>query len=666
MKRCPECRRDYFDDSLLYCLDDGTALLEGPASGGGPTAILNERGVESSLGDAATRMLKADHSSSELSGSTAEIKGSSRKFIFLLAAIAVIVLLGGGGYFAYRYVNLQKSARTTVSPKITRLTTSGKALEAAISPDGKWIVYAQRDGGQQSLWLRQAATNSAIQIVPSADVEIGRETFSPDGNYVYYYITDANNPSGVLYQASTIGGPPRRILSDIGSPVTFSPDGKRIAFIRNDEVTTAEDQLIVANADGTGEQKLAARKGETWFGYPTGCSWSPDGKLIACSGGRYNGGTETLLIMVDAQTGEQKEFPSIPFSDLGRVSWVTDGSGLVVSAADRASYFNQLWFIAYPSGETHKITNDLMEYSGTSLTADSATAVTVQYDETANIWTAPIGDLTHPKQITFAKFEGGVNASGGLAWAPDGRIVYISLASGNADVWIMKSDGSDQRQLTSDPAIDKDAVITPDGRYIVFASDRGGLPGIWRMDLDGGNLKQLTDRDDHKPQISNDSKWIIFDSWRSQRRALWKIPLDGGDPLQMTDKFTSSCAVSPDGRSIACYYRADEQQGSPWRIMVLPFEGAGPAKTFDASVENDIPLEAGLGWTPDGRAVIYISSVGGTPNLWSQPIDGGAKKKLTDFKENGVWRFAWSRDNKQIALSRGSSTSDVVSIKDFK
>jgi Tol biopolymer transport system component len=664
MKRCPECRRDYYDDSLLYCLDDGTALVDGP--GGEPTAILSERSIQTPAGDTSTKLFDSENRTMQQPDPTTQATRRKPSWVALIVVIAVIVL-GAGGYLIYRSIGPKKTNISFAAAKITRLTTSGKALEAAISPDGKWVVYVQKDGGQQSLWMRQTATTSAIQIVPSADVQIGRETFSPDGTYVYYYVTDANNPSGVLYQASTIGGPPRRILSNIGSPVTFSPDGKSIAFVRNDEVATAEDQLIVANADGTGERKLAARKGATWFGYPTGCSWSPDGKLIACSGGRYNNGSETLLIMVDAETGEQQEFQSIAFSDLGRVSWVTDGSGLVVSAADRASFFNQIWFIAYPSGEAHKITNDLMEYAGTSLTADSGTVVSVQDDDTANIWTAPIGDMTHPKQITFAKFEGDVNTSGGLAWAADGRIVYISMASGNADVWIMKGDGSDQKQLTSDPGVDKDPVLTPDGRYIVFSSDRGGLPGIWRMDLDGGNLKQLTDRDDHKPQISSDSKWIVFDSWRSQKRALWKISVDGGDdPVQITDKFTSSCAVSPDGRSIACYYRADEHPGTPWRIMILPFEGGQPTKTFDASVENDFPLEAGLGWTPDGRAIVYVSSSGGIPNLSSQPIDGGAAKKLTDFKENGVWRFAWSRDNKQIALSRGSSTGDVVSIKDFK
>jgi Tol biopolymer transport system component len=652
MKRCPECRRDYFDDSLLYCLDDGTALLEGPASGGGTTAILD------SAGDAPTRVL--DNGTTRASGST----GPRISFWLAAAAVAFIALVGG--YSIYHLVELKKPTAQLPTPKITRITTSGKALEAAISPDGKWVVYAQKDGGQQSLWMRQTATNSTIQIVPPADVQIGRETFSPDGNYVYYFVTDASNPSGVLYQAPTIGGSSRKILSGIASPITFSPDGKQIAFIRNDEVATTEDQLIVANADGTGERKLAARKGDSWFGYPTGCGWSPDGRVIACSGGHNKTQFVQAVILTDAETGEEKDLDKIAFYDLGRISWLRDGGAFIVNAADASSQFDQLWSVAYPTGDAHRITNDLMEYGGTSLTADSSAMVSVQNDVTANIWTAPIGDLMHPKQITSGKLEGAAGISGGLSWTPDGRIVYASLSSGNADIWVMKSDGTEQKQLTSDVAVDVDPVASRDGRSIVFASNRSGNTGLWRMDLDGSNLRQLSDLDDHKPQISADSKWIIFDSWRSARRSLWKMPIDGGEAVQLTDKFTSSCGIAPDSSSIACFYRADDRSGSPWRIMVLPFSGGAPLKTYDVSVPDTLPLDASLSWTSDLKALTYVTSAGGIANLWSQSVDGGAPKKLTDFKENGVWRYALSNDNKEMAFSRGSSTSDVVLFKDFR
>jgi Tol biopolymer transport system component len=148
---------------------------------------------------------------------------------------------------------------------------------------------------------------------------------------------------------------------------------------------------------------------------------------------------------------------------------------------------------------------------------------------------------------------------------------------------------------------------------------------------------------------------------------LWKVSIDGGQPVQITDKFTSSSGISPNGKLIACFYRDDERPGSPWRIMIMPFDGGQPLKTFDTpSGVDTYALDAAIAWMPDGRGIAYIDSSGGTPNLWSQALDGGQPKKLTDFKDNGVWRYAWSRDGKQFALTRGTYTSDVVLIRDFR
>jgi serine/threonine protein kinase/Tol biopolymer transport system component len=584
----------------------------------------------------------------------------------ILIAVAVgLVLVVGIVIGLYRFVsNGTKSAVGPVAAvpanmKMSRLTTSGKVQNAAISPDGKWVAYVLKDGAKQGLWIRQVATSSIIPIVPPADINIGRETFSPDGNYVYYVADSA------LYQAPSIGGATRKILTNIGGPITFSPDGSRIAFVRNDESASGEDQLIVANADGTNERKVAARGADKWFA-ESGCDWSPDGKVIACPGGKYKDGIDLFIIAVDAETGEQKELLNAEFTDTGRASWLSDGSGVVINAADRTSLFDQLWLVPYPSGALHKITNDLNEYGGSSLTSDSKSLVSVEYDYTLGIWTAPVADLTHPKQIANGKFDGGMGSNSGLTWTPDGRIVYVSVANGHSDIWIMNGDGSGQRQLTSDPTKNADPVVSPDGRYIVFVSARHGLPSLWRMDVDGGNVKQLSDHEDYQPHFTPDGKWIIFDSWRSGKRNMWKVPIDGGTPTQLSDIFTSSLGISPDGRSIACFYK-ENRPGSPWRIMLMSSDGGPPLKTFDVlGGGNRISLNSPITWTPDGRAITYVSSAEGSSNILSQPVDGGPPKKLTEFKDNEVSRYAFSPDGKQIALTRIVTSSDVVLIKDFR
>src|SRR6185503_13103116 len=187
--------------------------------------------------------------------------------------------------------------------------------------------------------------------------------------------------------------------------------------------------------------------------------------------------------------------------------------------------------IDYPTGETRTITHDLNDYGGTSLTADSRSLVTVQFDVTSNIWVAPLNDLNHGKQLTSGKFEG----VRGLAWAADNKIVYTSVAGGNMDLWVMNADGTNQKQLTTDPVEDATPHVSPDGRQILFVSLRGGLPSIWTVNIDGSNLKQLTTQEDYVQGFTPDGKWIIFTSWRTGRLTLWKMGIDGGEPVQITD-----------------------------------------------------------------------------------------------------------------------------------
>jgi Tol biopolymer transport system component len=249
----------------------------------------------------------------------------------------------------------------------------------------------------------------------------------------------------------------------------------------------------------------------------------------------------------------------------------------------------------------------------------------------------------------------------GLAWTPDGKIVYTSIASGSLDLWIMNADGTSQKQLTSDPPQDDSPFVSPDGRYIFFNSLRGGLPSIWRMDRDGSNQKQLTNREDYAMDVSPDGQWIVFGSWRTTRMTLWKVSIDGGEPTQISDMFITNASFSPDGKSLACWYQ-DQSPNAPPRIIILPFEGGAPTKTFDMP-----PTSSGHpAWSSDGKSVVIYDSRTGTSNLWTVSLDNGEMKQLTDFKPEYVFARALSRDGKLMALSHGTINSDVILISDFR
>jgi Tol biopolymer transport system component len=534
------------------------------------------------------------------------------------------------------------------SIKITKLTANGKATQAVISPDGKQVVYVIGDGGRRSLWLRQVATTTDVQLAAPEDVFYWSLTISPDGNFLYYVSGGTTLQNRVLYKMPVLGGNPRKVVDDVGSPISFSPDGKHIAFARNGE---GESALMIATADGAEERKIAARqRGTGNFGsfFQGGTAWSPDGRTIAsiAHGFESDRGFQNV-IEVPVEGGSERPLTSQQWHQIQRLAWLADGSGLLITAADKASDFRakQIWYLPYPSGEARKITNDLSDYGSISVNADASILVTVQADRNTNIWVAPNGDASRATQLTSVSSE--LDGSLGVAWTPDGKIVYHSMAGGKEGIWIMEADGKNRTQLTTGETVDFFPTVSRDGRYIVFGSDRTGRRTIWRMDIDGSNPKQLA-RGNYP---GANAEWVVYQLGRN----LWRVSIDGGEPVQLGENMTWS-AISPDGKLIACVLA---KSGISNDLAVLPIEGGAPVKVFDAQLR----LPARIRWTPDGRAVTYVSQRNGVVDIWSQPLGGGEPKKLTDFKADEIFSFDWSADNK-LVISHGSATSDVVLIKD--
>jgi Tol biopolymer transport system component len=527
--------------------------------------------------------------------------------------------------------------------KITRLTSTGKARYAAISPDGRYVVHVVDEDGQQSLWMRQVAPSSNVQIVPPANFSYGGLSFSPDGNYIYYLVAELDY--AVLYQRPMLGGAARKLIVDIDSGITFSPDNKQFAFLRGNP-GKREVALMLANADGTAERALTVRKHPDSFpDFGAAPAWSADGTIIITPAGSADaGGPYMMLVEVSVADGAVKQITSGRWSEVGQIVWLRDGSGLVFSAKEQPSSPSQLWHISYPSGEAHRITNDLNDYLGVSLTANSTALVTVQSERSSNIWVAPDQEPSRASQITFSNLDG----RGRITWTPDDKIVYASLTSGNSDLWIMDADGSNQKQLTVDARDNRSPAVSPDGRYIVFISDRSGSAHIWKMEIDGSNPEQLTNGvGEEWPTCTPDGKWVIYASGLDW--TLWKVPIGGGGHEQVTHSYLGVIPrISPDGKLVA----ADDNG----IVKVYPFEGGGPIKVFNNLFR--------FSWAPSGRALEYIDQ--SRSNINSQALDGGPPKQLTNFKSGVIGGFARSRDGKKLALSRGTLTNDVVLISDFR
>jgi eukaryotic-like serine/threonine-protein kinase len=579
--------------------------------------------------------------------------------LLLLSAVLIAVL-----FWVRRFNQTRHRALPFASMKVSRLTTNGTSGQAALSPDGQYLVHVTGGAGQQSLQLRNLAGGSDQEIVPPGKENVSAVNFSPDGKYVYF-IKYSEKEGGVLSQVPLFGGTSRVLAKDVDGCATFSPDGKQFAFVRGLPVET-EDALMLGNVEGGGERKLASHKMREIFPDAAirawGPAWSPDGKLIAfplstidAQGNQYK--TVELARVSD---GAETALTSEKWFSIGQVAWLPDGSGLIIAAAGQEQDApHQLWLVDYPQGSARRITNDLSNYDGVSVNADASALVTVQSEWRASIWVGSGGDESHLVQLSSDKNDG----IAGLAWTPDGRIVYTSTANGNAEIWIMDADGKNRKQLTFSDGQDYRPALSFDGRYIVFVSDRTGAANLWRMDVDGRNLRQLTNqRADYYPSCAPDNRWVFYSSDGSGRRQLWRVPLDGGLAEEVTNYAANLPVISPDGKYIACSYVDDRESPRRYTTALVPISGGRPVTKF----EFPRSFAQVIHWTPDSRFLSYLVTSAGVSNIWRQPLDGSQPLATTDFKSNLIFRYELSRDGKVLALARGSVTSDVVLIKDLR
>jgi len=537
--------------------------------------------------------------------------------------------------------------------RLSRFTTDGKVACAAISPNGKQVAYAETEGGQQSLWIRQVATsNTGVVVVGPSNLRYLGLTFSPDNDYIYYIAAPLNSPS-ILYRVPALGGKPNALAEDVDSPPTFSPNGTQMAYVRG-YPDAQESVMLIAAADGSGEKRLATMKAPHYnFTLGPASTWSPDGKRIACSVSIVDDeGQYQEIYQVDASSGEAKPFTNRKWRRVFRMAWVSDGSALVMSAADSDNTLLQVWEIAYPSGEPRRITNDLNDYVGLTLTADSQTAAVVQTDQQANVYVSPTIDGRNAVQITSNNYDG----LDGLAWTPDGRLLYTSARNAANDVWIVDAEGKQRIPLTENTGDNTSPAMSPDGHTIVFVSSRDGRRHLWRMGADGSHAQRATEgKADLSPVFSPDGQSIIYRSYVAGNPNLFKLPVAGGPPVRLTEVISGAPAISPDGKTIACIQRPVAL--AKVKLALVSLNGS-PTKLIEL---RDVPRHLFVAWTADGQSLIYIKNQGPVSNLWSLPVNGGEPKQITNFDTNFIFNFAISRDGR-LALTRGSEKSDVVLI----
>jgi serine/threonine protein kinase len=586
------------------------------------------------------------------SGSSSAVIAAAgqHKLGVVLTSVILLALVAAAAFGVYSFLNHKKS-EAFESFTVTPVTETGKASLAAISPDANYILNVQHENGQQSLWLRNVPTKSNTQIVPPSDDRYYAVSFSPDGNSIYF-VKDQEGEKNVssLFRAPVLGGNPERIIHDIGSGISFSPDRARVVFMRYKH-NEGEGDLIIANADGSNEKLLS--KQSTRLRSP---AWSPDGKSIMASEYIASEAALTALDIFDATTGEKKTFKN---SDrlMSSPVWLPDQSAVLVISSGRESNFNraQIGLISYPQGVYRPITNDTSDYPVISLSADGKTIATIQSQFLGTLETAPYDDKQAGKPVTISSRP----PTNTFGWTPDGKL----LVEQENGIFQMNADGSNRLPVLHDDVPSFDPISCDHGRYVMFASGgRGGgnSLNIWRVDAAGGNLKQITTGSDDAPAMcSPDGKWLVYAGYKDGKFVPMKISVDGGPSTQLSDALlTCGCVnISPDGKFLA--FQTQPTTGGAIVIKILDFDTLQPAKV----IERDPRAGGEIRYTQDGKTIGYFIREKGLYALWVSPVDGTPGHRVTEFETDRIDDFHWSADNKTLGLLRTHYDSDVVLLR---
>jgi Tol biopolymer transport system component/DNA-binding winged helix-turn-helix (wHTH) protein len=581
---------------------------------------------------------------------------------FKLYALVVLALLVASS-LVYAVVRWQRKGRSQTalqSMKMSRVTQSGRVWQAALSPDGQTIAYVERDSESQSLWLQRAGTTNPLQLQPPAKVSYWNPVFTPDGNTLYYSKCE---PDCELHRMPVLGGVETSLGTRADSRVTFSPDGKRIAYMRTDAVESGiAVNLMIANANGTDIRAINSRSDglANQGGSP---AWSPDGKIIVMpflvGEGRDRG---IKLFAYGVADGAESTLTSHTWRFVKDVCWLPDGSGLIINARDEVAApegIVQIFHVPLPDGEPRRITNDLNNYWRIGLSADGRTVMALQLEQTSSLWIGPTENPSAATRVTRGTMDR-QDGSLGVALAPNGRLIYVAEISGKRDLWSINADGSGLKQLT-DSHGDIFPAVTPDGRYIVFGSGREGVPGLWRIDADGRNPLRLTRSSiSSRPICSPDGRWVFYSTRNdANTMELRKVSIDGGEPRKVTNEYAMYPAISPDGKMIAYYYMDTKGEQRRRNIKVIPAQGGATIKTLPA------PPNFGqiLRWAPDGNSLTYRENK--SNGIWRLPLDGTPLTPIMTLSGQHFYDYSYSPDGRQLAYASGPDLSDVILIKQF-
>ena len=569
-----------------------------------------------------------------------------RKPLALALGAAAVLAVSFG---AYRW--MRSSAPSWYeSKRLTRIPGSGPSNTGVLSPDGRYIAYVTfLSNGTRSLSVRLLSATSALELIPPAAVTYPSLAFSPDGTYLYYVLHKADSAdAGTLFRAPVPGGSPQKLLDNVSGKLAASPDGTALAFVRRKR---GEGTLSLANPDGSGERQVLRRQAEFAF---QSVDWSPDGReIFFAESVRDANGTDCRIYSVSREGGEPRVRARVGKAFIYDLAVLHDGSGFLANAFDTEAGLPQIWHVS-PTGTLHRITQDLSQYQGLSVTRDGKRILSSHAERLSELWLVDRDNPAAARIITEP-----VRRFDTPTWARDGNVIAARFEAGKWLLWAISPEGGAHRAVLPNPMMELEPHACPDRDEIVFVSAKADVYSIWRVRSDGSNLKQLTSGPGDRAPYCVAGGVVLYRAQAGGKRVTMQMDLDGATPAAPAEPSYQSYPqfVSPDGRLVLSTY-IDERSHEE-RIDIRAREGGASLVRFPYGGRA-------VAWSPDSRGFADARGVGLAQEIWYQPVPSGAPKQLTRFGKDLIFALSWSPDGRQLVCARGRFISDMVLIEGVK
>jgi Tol biopolymer transport system component len=580
------------------------------------------------------------------------------RWAIALTAVTLVAVIGAA--IGYHFFRLASKAPAPPMNVVPFTAFPGHQDYARFSPDGKQIAFAW-DGEKEDNWdiyVKLIGTERPLRLTTDPGQD-SRPAWSPDSRYIAFLHQTENKE--VLHVVPALGGPERKLETPgVGGALRqsesydWSPDGKYLLYAdrRPNQAPPTLFLLAVDNPDDI--RPLTTSAGQTADYAPR---FSPNGQTVAfvrC--GTYNADD---IFLVRIAGGEPKRL-TFDNASLHGLDWTPDGTYIIFSS-ERLGGSGRLWKVPASGGQPEPLSVGQEGALRPALSRDGRFLAYTQMSYNENIWRYEVprakGRSAPPTKLIASTYS-----SHDPQFSPDGkRVVFTSDRSGSWQVWLCDSDGSNPRQLTFSDRWVGSPHWSPDGREIAFESIPEDHFSVCVVSAEGGRPRRLRPgvSNDSLPKWSVDGKWIYFVSDRTGVFQVWKMPVEGGQAVQVTKKGGFAAFESVDGKAL--YYAKGPEVPGLWKV---PVEGGEETPVIEQ-------LAAGhwgsWGLTAEG---IYFYNAGTKAiefySFATQKVTQIAKpeKPPASGERQGL---AVSPDGRSILWSQvDQSTSNIILVENFR